>query len=151
MTSFEARGRGLQFLGGLLLFNRFVARGSALFVELGAHGAVELLLKDGLRLNRLKLGLEVFGSECAGIASAAGIGQVEAHLVDFVAFAAPIAFAAAILLHLCWILSGMARFGKISRKMLFLSSRAVSKTGMVTVSVLVRASHIVQRGLNEEV
>lgn len=50
---------------------------------------MDLFFKDGLWLNGLELGLEVFGSECAGVASAAGIGHVEAHLVDLVAFTSP--------------------------------------------------------------
>ena len=53
----------------------------------------------------------------------------------------PIAFAAAILLRLCWILTRMARFRKVTGKMLLRLGSAISEASMVTVSVLVGASH----------
>jgi hypothetical protein len=53
----------------------------------------------------------------------------------------PIAFSAAVLLGLVWVSVGMTGFGKEARKVLFGSSRTIGKASVVTVSVLVRASH----------
>ena len=53
----------------------------------------------------------------------------------------PIAFASTFLLHLLRVGVDMARLGKVAREMLRILSSAVSEAGMVTVVLLVGASH----------
>lgn len=53
----------------------------------------------------------------------------------------PIALAAAVLLRLVGIGVAVAGLGEESREVLLSSGRAVSEASMITVSVLVRASH----------
>lgn len=53
----------------------------------------------------------------------------------------PVAFAASLLLGVGWVLAGIARFGKVAREVLFWSGGAGGKADVVTVVVLVGASH----------
>ena len=53
----------------------------------------------------------------------------------------PIALAAAALLRLGWVSVGMAGFGKVLGKTCFTLGSAIGNAGVVTVSVLVGASH----------
>jgi hypothetical protein len=53
----------------------------------------------------------------------------------------PIAFSAAVLLCLMRIFTSMAGFGEVAREMLLRLGGAISKTSVVTISELVRASH----------
>lgn len=66
-------------------------------------------------------------------------GEVEAREND-----SPIAFAAAVLLSFVRVRVGVASFGEEPRKVLFGCSRTVGKAGVVTVSVLVGASHYLE-------
>jgi hypothetical protein len=79
----------LELVVVLLLVDALVGRGGALFLELLAHGAVDLFLEDGLRLNRLELGLQVLHIESGRVAATAGIRHVWVDVFDFVAGCAP--------------------------------------------------------------
>jgi hypothetical protein len=67
---------GLILLVMVLLVGAPVGRGSALLLELLAHGAVEFFLKDGFNLDGLELGLEVLHVVGGRVAAAASIGHV---------------------------------------------------------------------------
>jgi hypothetical protein len=125
----------------LLLINALVRAGRALLLELLAHGAMQLLLEDGLGLDGLELGLEVFHVEGRRIASAAGIVEVVAHVLEFITFTAPIAFSAAVLFGFGRIGVGMAGFSKVAREPRLTLGSAFSDAGVVTVSELVGTSH----------
>ena len=56
----------------------------------------------------------------------------------------PIALAAAALLRLGWVGVGMAGFAKVLGKSGFTLGSAIGNAGMVTISVLVRASHWIE-------
>ena len=60
---------------------------------------------------------------------------------------APIALAAAFLLHLLRVRVNVAGLGEIAREMLFGSSSAVSESDVITVVELVGAGHCVGGGL----
>jgi hypothetical protein len=63
-----------------------------ILVVLGRHlGAVQALLKDGLGLVDLELGLEVLrvAGDAAAVGAAAGVGKVEGFVDDFLAGVAP--------------------------------------------------------------
>jgi hypothetical protein len=75
---------------GILFLDALGARGRALLIEVSAHRPMEFLFKDGLRLNRLELGLEVLGDVSARVATATWIRHAEGRVVDFVAWKAPI-------------------------------------------------------------
>jgi hypothetical protein len=75
---------------GILLLDALGARGRALLIEVSAHGAMEFLFKDGLRLNRLELGLEVLSDMSARVATATWIRHAEGRVVEFIAWKAPI-------------------------------------------------------------
>ena len=81
--------RGLKRSLELLLVDALVRAGRALLLELLTHGAVQLLLEDGLGLDGLELGLEVLHVESRRIASAASIVEVVAHILELIAFTAP--------------------------------------------------------------
>jgi hypothetical protein len=55
----------------------------------------------------------------------------------------PIALPTTVLLDLCRVGIGMARFGEVSREMLLLLCGTIGKTGVVAVSVLVGSSHCI--------
>lgn len=82
--------RNLELLGGILLLHSVGAGCGALLVELGTHGAMELLLKDRLGLNGLELGFEVPDRMRARVAAATGIGYVVAHILDLSTGCAPV-------------------------------------------------------------
>jgi hypothetical protein len=73
----------------LLLVDALVGRCGALFLKLLAHGAVELLFEDGLRLDGLEFGLEVLHVVCRRVAATAGVCHVWFDVFDFVAGRAP--------------------------------------------------------------
>jgi len=104
---FRAQTQGLEFLGGILLLDGVGAGCGALLVEL-SHRAMELLFEDRLGLDGLKLGLKVPSWVRAGVASAASIVDVVAHVLDLFASLAPISFAAAVLLSFVRILVDVA-------------------------------------------
>jgi hypothetical protein len=87
---FRGVAADLKVLGGVLFLDALGAGRGALLVKLGTHGSVNLLLEDGLGLDGLELGLEVFGSVGAGVASATRIVHIVAIVVDFIAIAAPV-------------------------------------------------------------
>ena len=51
---------------------------------------MELLFEDGVGLDGLKLGLEVFGDVGAGVAATAWVRLVVGYVIDFVAREAPV-------------------------------------------------------------
>lgn len=63
---------------------------SVLLLELGSHGAMELLLKDGVCLDSLELGLEVLSNVGTRVAVAAWIRHVEGRVVDLVTWESPV-------------------------------------------------------------
>jgi hypothetical protein len=69
-------GIGLVLFVMILLVDAPVGRGGALLLELFAHGAVELFLKDRLDLDSLELGLEVIHVVGGRVAATASIGHV---------------------------------------------------------------------------
>lgn len=74
----------------ILLVDAFVrAGGSALLLELLANRTMKLLFEDGLGLDGLELGLEVFELVGRGVAAAACIVHVVGHVFDLVAVSAP--------------------------------------------------------------
>lgn len=103
----------LQFLGGILFVNALGAVGAAdgrlLFELLTNRGAVNFFFEDGLGLDGLEFGLEVFES---GVGAAVGattwVRQVVAVVFNLDAFTAPITLSTAILLGLVWISIGVA-------------------------------------------
>jgi len=103
---------------------------------------MELLLKNWIGLDSLKLGLEVTdGVVSAAIGATTSSGEVVAIVLHLFARAAPIALAATLLLHLFGISVDVPRLGKIARKMLFSRSRAVCEGDVVTIICLVGAGH----------
>jgi hypothetical protein len=50
---------------------------------------MQFFFKDRLRLDRLKLGLEVFGDVGARVGAAAWVGHAESEVFNLVAFAPP--------------------------------------------------------------
>jgi hypothetical protein len=79
----------------LILLNTITgraSRGGGLLVKVLGVRAVQLFLEDGLRLDMLELGLEIFQTRAvvAGVAATAGIGQVVCVVLDFVTLAAPV-------------------------------------------------------------
>lgn len=103
---------------------------------------VELLFEDGLGFNGLELGFEVFEADVGGaVAAAAGVGEVVREVIDFIAFAAPIALSSTVLLDFGRVCVGVTGFGEVAGKMLLFVSGTVGQTGVVTVVELVRASH----------
>jgi len=109
---------------------------------------VELLLKDGLGLVDLKLGLQVSGvvREAAAVGATSSVGEAEVFIHYFISKATPITLAAAVLLDLFGVCVEMAILGKESRKMLCWGSSAVREALVVSVVGLVRASHFDKRG-----
>lgn len=103
---------------------------------------MQFLFEDGLGLDGFELGLEVFEvSVGAAVRAAARVGEIACVVFDFVAFAAPITFPTAILLGLVGISVGVTGFGKVAGKVFVLISGAVSEAGMITVIMLMGASH----------
>jgi len=103
----------LQFLaGGIFLINALGAVGAAdgrlLFELLANWGAVNFFFEDGLGLDGLEFGLEVFE---AGVGAAVGattrVRQVVAVVFNLDAFTAPITLSTTILLGLVWISIGV--------------------------------------------
>jgi len=125
----------------VLLSDAVLSRCGALLLKLLAHGAVDLFFKDGIRLDRLELGLEVLHVVRRRVASAAGIGHVGPNVFNLITSSSPIALAAAALLGLGRVGISMAGFGKVLGQSRFTLSSAVGNAGVVTVSELVRASH----------
>lgn len=117
--------------------------GSVGLCELRVLGAVDGLLKDGLGLVELELGLEVL--EVVGIAgrigSTASVGEVELVVKDLVTRVSPVAFPTTTLLDLLGILANMTMLREIARQMLLRSSGAIGQAGVVLVVELVRTSH----------
>jgi len=107
------------------------------------HGSVEVLLKDGLGLVELPLGLEVAHVVRDGgrVGASSVFGECEALTSDVVLEGAPIALTTAVLLNLLGVDVGVARFGKEARQVLGWGSSAVCETLVVTVVGLCGASH----------
>lgn len=82
----------LDVLGGLLVVDRDAARGG---LGLGQFllRAMDALLENGLGLVDVEFGLEVAQvvAEAAAIGAAAGVGQVEALVMDLLACVTPMA------------------------------------------------------------
>lgn len=81
----------------LLIHALVIARRGTLLLELLTHGTVDFLFEDGLRLQRLELGLEVLELRGGGVAAAAGVVQVVGRVLEFVAVSAPGAVSMSIL------------------------------------------------------
>jgi len=102
----------LQLLGGILLIHALGAIGAAgggLLIELLTdRGAVNLFFEDGLGLDCLELGLEVFES-CMGatVGATTWIRQIIGIIFNLIAFTAPITLSTSILLRLGWISIGV--------------------------------------------
>ena len=85
----------LQFLGGILLINALGAVGAAdgrlLFELLANRGAVNFFFEDGLGLDGLELGLEVFETGVrAAVGATTWVRQVVGVVFNLVAFTAPV-------------------------------------------------------------
>lgn len=72
----------------VLLVDALGAGGSALLVSVSGW-TVELLLEDGLGLDRLELGFEIFGDVGAGVGSTARIRHGVGEVLDLVSGATP--------------------------------------------------------------
>jgi len=107
-------------------------------------GSVQALLKDGLGLVDLELGLEVLRvtGDAGAVGAAAGVGVVEGFVDGLLAGVAPVASAATVLLGLLGVLVGKAVLGKELGDMFLRGDGAVGKAGMVLVTKLVGASHL---------
>lgn len=126
---------GTTALGGLGL-------SQLLAVLLGR--AMDRLLEDRLRFVDVELGLE--GIQVVGVAAAVGaatsVGETEVLVDDLLTSIAPVTSAAAVLLDLLGVDTLVSMLGEIARQVLLGRSSAVGQAGVVTVVVLVRASHL---------
>jgi len=140
----------LEFLvRGVFLVNTGSAVGGGLLVEV--DGPVKFLFKDRLRLDSLELGFEVLEANVsAAVAATTWVGQVVAVVFDFSTLSTPVAFAVAILLCLVRICVDVTVLREEARKVLLWGSGAVGKPSVVTVSVLVGASHCSIGGLVDD-
>lgn len=73
----------------LLIHALIIARRGTLLLELLTHGTVDFLFEDGLRLQRLELGLEVLELRRGRVAAAARVVQGVGGVLELVAVAAP--------------------------------------------------------------
>ena len=131
--------------------------------------SVELFLKDRIGLHRLEFGFEVVNVMAlgAGVGTTTCVGEVVAVVLRFVArgapsswvsgrerwmasgtpiplgdmFDLPVAFATSFLLDLLGISVDVSVLGEIAREMLDLIGSAVSKASVVTIVLLMGASH----------
>lgn len=102
------------------------------------------LLKDGLWLVDLELGLEVVDvvGEGAAVGAAASVGKGEAMVDDLFAEATPVALTTAVLLDLLGVNIGVAVLGEEARLMLNGDGSALGDAFVVAVVGLVGTSHI---------
>ncbi|KAI1502611.1 hypothetical protein F5X99DRAFT_378561 [Biscogniauxia marginata] len=102
-------------------------------------GAVDSLLKDGLGLVELELGLEVFqvGRVATTVGTTTGICEVEVLVDDFVAGIAPIGLATAVLLGLLGVDTFEAVFGKELGQIVMGENGALGNAGVVLLVELV--------------
>lgn len=131
----------------VLLVHRAAGAGGRLRLGQGVVflmlGAVDALLKDGLGLVDLELGLEV--AQVVGVATAVGsaalVGPLELLINDFLTWIAPIASAAAILLGLLGVNTSEAVLGKELGNIVLRKNGAFGNASVVLLVVLVGASH----------
>lgn len=117
-------------------------------------------LKDGIGLKSFELGLEVTNGTTMGTAvgTTTGVGEIVAIVLRLVTGSAPgvmmssaswcreeqslpITFASTLLLHFLWVGVDVTRLGEVAREVLGLFGSAISETSMITVILLVGASH----------
>lgn len=117
--------------------------GSVSLGELWVLSTMDRLLKDGLGLVELELGLEVLEvvGIAGGIGAAASVGEVELVVKNLITRVAPVALSSAALLDLLGVLANMAVLREVARQMLLRGSRTIGQTGVVLVVELVRTSH----------
>lgn len=107
-------------------------------------GAVEALLKDGLGLVDLELGLEVMEMVrvAAAVGAAASVGELELLVDDLLARRAPVAAATSVLLGLLGVNTVEAALGEELGKILMRDGGALGQAGVVLLVELVRSSHV---------
>jgi hypothetical protein len=138
----------ILLLSGLLLFvlNTAAVGGASsrgLLEILRAVRTMELLFEYRFGFDSLEFGLEVLETLAHGstVAASAWVGNVVPVIFQLFALTAPVAFATTVLLGLLRVGINVARFGKVARKMLLWMGSSVGEAGVVTVVVLVGASH----------
>ena len=117
-------------------------------------------LKDRIGLDSLKLGLEVANGTTmrTAVGATTGIGEIVAIVLRLITRGAPdgmlsstsqcrkrwilpITFTSTFLLHLLWVGVNVTRLGEVARKVLGFIGSAIRQASMVTVILLVGASH----------
>lgn len=107
--------------------------------------AMELLfVLDDFWIDRFELGLEtgVAGSDRRAVGATTRLSHVVVVVFELGdALTAPVAFTTALLLGGSWVLAGVSGLGEVAWEMLFWCGSAVGEANVVTVVVLVGASH----------
>jgi hypothetical protein len=156
----------LNLLGEVLLLDAGAADGTGTIgllesktLFLGhSSDAVVFFLKDRVGFDMLELCLEFVEGVRGAIGATTGSRKVVAIIVSFFTHGTPrellmessnrewgcfipVASSSALLLHFLWVGVDMARLGKVTREMLFGGGSPIGKTSVVTVVLLVGASH----------
>jgi len=126
-------------LGGILLRK---ADGS---VDLFETRPVSGFIKDRLVFDILELGLEVVHGMGRAVGATTGCGEGEALIVCLFAWLSPVASSSTFLLDLFGVGIDVTVLGEVAGKVLFSGSGAIGKANVVTVILLVGASHIERR------
>jgi hypothetical protein len=133
----------LKALGRLLVVDASARRSVDLGELVVFLGAVKALFEDGLGLVHIELGLEAVDvrGDGAAVGAAPSVGEIEVAIVDLVAWRAPIASAAAVLLGLLGINASKAILAEELGNVVFSKGRAGGDGSMGAVVELVGAGH----------
>lgn len=103
-----------------------------------------VFFKHGLGFDGLELSLEIGDVVAVGAAIRAttGIGELIAIVLALLSWRSPITLPSSFLLHFLRVSINMTGLCEVTRKMILRDGSAVGKSDMITVVLLVRASHL---------